>query len=85
MNQYENLILVHDVADSIDLGGISYLDFGPGFGSVCGTWHLFCEAISHKLAQKGVIYLLNYLFLNMFVKLTLGLVPWPLWWGKTCG
>ena len=51
--------MIHDVADSIDLVGISYLDFGPGFGSVCVTWRLFCEAISHKLAQKGVILLIK--------------------------
>ena len=49
--------MVHDVADSIDLGGISYLDFGPVFGSVCATWRLFCKAISLKLAKKGVILL----------------------------
>ena len=41
------------------LGGISYLDFGPVFGSVYATWRLFCEAISHKLAQKEVILLIK--------------------------
>ena len=57
VNQYENL--GSWCCWLSRLGGISYLDFGPISGSVCATLRLFCEAISHKLAQKGVILLIK--------------------------
>ena len=41
------------------LGGAFYFDIGPVFGSVYATWHLFYEAIFHKLAQKEVILLVK--------------------------
>ena len=55
VNQYENLVSVHDVADSIDLGDLL-------FGLWACFWVCLCDmalisaAISHKLAQKEVIF-----------------------------
>ena len=60
VNQYENLVSVHNVTDSTDLGGS--LIFWACFWVCLCDMALISEAISHKLAQKGVIaYLLGYL------------------------
>ena len=46
-------------------GGVFYLDFEPGFGSVYATWRLFVRPSPTNLLKMGWFYLLNYLFLCM--------------------
>ena len=55
MNLYENLVSVHDVADSIDLGDLLFGLWACFWVCLCDMVLIF-EAISHKLAQKEVIF-----------------------------
>ena len=76
VNQYENLVSVHNVTDSADFGDLLFFGLWACFWVCLCDMALISEAISHKLAQKGVIvYLLDYL--GHLVN------PWPLWWNKT--
>ena len=53
VNQYENLVSIHDVTDSADLGDLLFLDFGPVFGSAYATWRLFLRPSLTSLLRKG--------------------------------
>ena len=59
MNQYENLVSVHDVTDSADLGGLLFLDFGPVFGSAYATWRLFLRPSLTSLLKWGDFLLIK--------------------------
>ena len=56
VNQYENLVSVHDVTDSADLGDFLFLDFGPVFGSAYATWRLFLRPSLTSLLRRGELF-----------------------------
>ena len=51
VNQYENLVSVHNVTDSTDLGDLLF--FGPVFGFAYATWRLFLRPSLTSLLRRG--------------------------------
>ena len=58
VNQYENLVSVHDVANSTDLGS-PFLDFEPVFESAYVTWRFFLRPSLTSWLKRGWFLLIK--------------------------